>query len=211
VKYFVGIDPGETGGLGIVDDHGQYVAALRWDRRRPVTMFERLVMIAPDTRLVYLEKIAAFPGEGLGHVVQTLPLSVNWGIWKGFLIAAGLTWVEVSPPMWQSAWKLTKWAKLLREGKPTATPLSTARERWPGAPLEFQADDGKAVALLLAGLARWDHSRTFDRAAALEHQADKVKEVKRRARAVKKAIKDQAKTIDPWGIAPPAASQNPIF
>jgi len=211
MDYFVGIDPGEYGGMGIVDGQGQYVAALRWDRHRPVTMFERLVMIRDQVKLVYLEKIAAFPGEGLGHVVNTIPLSVNWGIWQGFLLVAGLTWVEISPPMWQAAWKLTKWVKAIKANGHGPTPLSKARERWPDAPLEFQADDGKAVGLLLAALARWDYGRTFDRAAALEHQAAKIKAAKKQARAVRKAAKAQAQEGDPWGIAPPAASQNPIF
>lgn len=211
MKYFVGIDPGITGGLGIVDQDGGYVAALRWDKRRPVTMFERLMMVRDQVALVYLEKIAAFPGEGLGHVVSTLPLSVNWGIWQGFLIAAGMTWVEISPPAWQAAWKLTKWAKLLRENKPTSTPLIRARERYPEASLDYQADDGKAVALLLAGMARWDYSRTFDRAAALQAQAAKIKATKKQARAVKKALKSQAQLSDPFGIAPQAHPQNLDF
>ena len=38
-KLFVGIDPGQTGGLGIVDQEGQFVAAYRWDRREPRRLY----------------------------------------------------------------------------------------------------------------------------------------------------------------------------
>ena len=45
-KLFVGIDPGQTGGLGIVDEDGQFVAAYRWDRREPRRMYQILEALA---------------------------------------------------------------------------------------------------------------------------------------------------------------------
>ena len=45
-KLFVGIDPGQTGGLGVVDQDGQFVASYRWDRREPRRMYEILETLA---------------------------------------------------------------------------------------------------------------------------------------------------------------------
>jgi predicted RNase H-like nuclease (RuvC/YqgF family) len=47
-KLFVGIDPGQTGGLGVVDQEGQFVAAYRWDRREPRRMYQILETLAKD-------------------------------------------------------------------------------------------------------------------------------------------------------------------
>jgi|GEM_PF-4778400 len=44
--------------------------------------------------------------------------------------------------------------------------VERGRSLWPTAPLPCLADDGKAVALLLADLARRDHLAGIDRAAA---------------------------------------------
>jgi hypothetical protein len=41
-KLFVGIDPGQTGGMGIIDEKGQFVAAYRWDKRNPRRLYQIL-------------------------------------------------------------------------------------------------------------------------------------------------------------------------
>ena len=45
-QLFVGIDPGQSGGLGIIDQDGQYVFACRWDKREPRRMFQILQALA---------------------------------------------------------------------------------------------------------------------------------------------------------------------
>jgi hypothetical protein len=53
-----------------------------------------------------------------------------------------------------------------------------ARHKWPEAPLEFKADDGKAAGLLLADLARIDHLRGIDRDAFRQVRKEKAKKKK---------------------------------
>ena len=36
INYFLGIDRGQTGGIGILDGAGRFVAAHRWNIREPV-------------------------------------------------------------------------------------------------------------------------------------------------------------------------------
>ena len=45
-QLFVGIDPGQTGGMGIVDQEGQFIAAYRWDRREPRRLYLILEALA---------------------------------------------------------------------------------------------------------------------------------------------------------------------
>jgi hypothetical protein len=47
-KLFAGIDPGQYGGLGIVDQDGQFVAAYRWDIREPRRLYQILEILAKD-------------------------------------------------------------------------------------------------------------------------------------------------------------------
>ena len=79
--------------------------------------------------------------------------------------------------------------------------MTVARAQYPTAPLEYQADDGKAVALLLAGLAHQDHTRGLDRGAQIQANQAKLKAAKKRARAARKALKTLAFESDPFGIA----------
>jgi len=84
------------------------------------------------------------------------------GIWQGFLIALELPVTLIPPQTWQAAHALYHWQARLKEDPSIFTPLTYARRLWPDAPLEFQADDGQAVGLLLAALAVSDDLRGID-------------------------------------------------
>ncbi len=73
--------------------------------------------------------------------------------------------VLIRPQTWQAGCGLYTWKKRLEVDPFADTPLLLARRLWPDASLEFQADDGKAVGLLLASLARSDASMGVDRLA----------------------------------------------
>lgn len=188
MPMFCGIDPGSTGGVGIIDAAGHFIAAHRWNSRQPENLFNLLSSIRPEiVSYIYLELVQTFPQLDTGFQNQNQGLLVNMGIWQGFCIAAGLAWEPISPLSWQAAHGLTSWQK---KGLPG--PLALARQLWPAAPLEFQADDGKAVGLLLAALARLDHLQGKDRRALRLVREEKEKVKKRRRREAKKAGLDPA-------------------
>jgi hypothetical protein len=112
---------------------------------------------------------------------------VNLGIWQGFLMAAGLPYVLVHPATWQTAHQLRNWQARIKQGTAGQhSPLSLARQLWPTAPLDYQADDGKAVGLLLADLARRDRFSGIDRAAIQARAAEKKQTKKRALRQARK-------------------------
>lgn len=207
---FAGIDPGAVGGLAVIDSRGEYVAAHRWDTKEPEKLYQALLIVKTLVPYIYLEQINVHPGEGIGNVVRNSALVENVGIWKGFLMAAGLPWVLVHPGTWQAGLGLRNWQKLQAKGINCHSPLSLARLMWPGAPLEHKADDGKAVALLLAEFARRDRQKGIDRAALNEFNAAKLKEKKRAERAARKAAKALPQFAPP-GPAPgsPLAAPGP--
>lgn len=197
--YHVGIDPGATGAIALLDGRGGFVACHRWQPKDPARLYQLLLTIKGDILgYIYLEMVNAHPGEGLGHVVRNHSLMVNWGIWQGFCLAAGLSFTLVHPATWQTAHNLRNWQAAAKLDPRAPSPLALARHLWPAAPLEFQADDGKAVALLLANLARQDAASGIDRQALAA-----VAQVKAKARRKKLREQKQGAAPPPFGPARP--------
>ena len=145
--------------------------------------------------IIYIEMINAHPGEGLGHVVRNQALIENLGTWKGFCIAAGLPFVLIHPATWQPAHGLRSWQAAQKTNPAAPSPLSLARKLWPTAPLPCLVDDGKAVGLILADLARRDHLAGIDRGAIRDQAQTKAKAKKAQARKAQKDKKALASDI----------------
>ncbi len=192
-KVFVGIDPGvnksEPGALGILDSQGGFLGSWRWNHRDPLYLYNKLLLFKELIGGVYLEMVRVFPKEEKGFITQNQSLLVNSGIWQGWLITLGLSYLQIDPNTWQAAQKLLSWRKRHEKDPRQHTPLTLARVRWPAAPLEFKADGGKAVALLLADLALKDHREGVDRSVIQQAAAEKKKKKQQSQRAARKAGK----------------------
>jgi hypothetical protein len=216
MNYYAGIDPGATGGLAVIDRAGRYVAAHRWQAKDPAKLFTLLQSLRGQViGFVYLELVQTFPQMASGFQNRNQGLLVNLGIWQGFLLAAGIDYELISPLTWQAIHGLQSWVKRQEEWERSPvpgsvmphSPLSLARTTWPQAPLEFQADDGKAVALLLAEMARLDDSRFVDRRSMRIAREEKEKARKKRIRDNKKAA--AAAQVTPPGSPRPPSSAAP--
>ena len=185
-KYHCGIDPGATGGIGIIDSRGQFVAAHRWDRKNPARLYSIILLLKGMVDKIYIELIQTFPQKDVGFITRNQATLVNYGIWQGMLYAAGVPFVTISPITWQAATGLRSWQAKQKLNPAAPSPLSLARQLWPAAPLPYLADDGKAVALLLADLARRDSLAGIDRAAI---QAQAQAHTKAKAKALRRMSK----------------------
>lgn len=205
MTFFVGIDPGLTGGIGIIDRAGGFIAAHRWNKKAPARLFDLILSIRGEIdNYIYLELVQTFPQMASGFQNLNQGLLVNLGIWQGFLMAARVEFELISPRLWQNAHNLTAWQKKQAAGLPQPSPLDLARLIWPAAPLEFLADDGKAVALLLADLSRRDFLAGLDRRPA--RVARQLKEKARRQKR-RQAQKEQPQPF----TASPAHPDRSIF
>lgn len=148
---YMGIDPGVGGGAGILDADGRYVDAWRWDKRNPLTAWHHLMKYAERIRLAYIEVIRPFPGAA-GRSFMTL--AENAGAWKMMLVLQEVPWGEIEPNTWQSQVGLYQWKRKQLTNPTHPSPLSLARQLWPDATLRYLADDGMAVGLILADLAK---------------------------------------------------------
>jgi hypothetical protein len=189
-RLFLGIDPGQTGGLGIVDAAGRFYAAHRWNKTDPRHIYNILYLIKDMIIEIYIENVnlptTGAGLEGAGAWAGSGNLLVNSGIWQGFLIGLGLPFCQIAPATWLAAQGLHHWKKKLEHDPAGLSPLTMARSRWPQAPLEFKADDGKAVGLLLSDLARRDAQGGVDRRAMQEKAQSKKVAKRRQAREIRK-------------------------
>ena len=147
------------------------VGAHRWQEKNPVLLYNLVSIIKGlIDNYVYLELVQTFPQKGSGFQNRNQGLLVNLGVWQGWCLALGVPYLLVSPLTWQAAYCLSHCHDIKAE-----SPLEIARRLWPGAPLEFQADDGRAVGLLLAELARRDALAGLDRGAVQGQKKEKEK------------------------------------
>ncbi len=114
-------------------------------------------------------------------------LLIDSEIWQGWLLALGLPVILVRPQTWQACHGLYTWKKRLEDDPFADTPLILARRLWPDASLEFQADDGKAVGLLIAALALSDAHKGVDRL-GLQQKAQVKRQAARKAAKAARGI-----------------------
>jgi hypothetical protein len=164
---FLGIDPGKTGGAGVVNLAGRYVQAWRWREEDPQQTFYNLDAYRYRVISVYREKVNIYRGMPIDIILNTQPLMVNDGKWEVMLKLLDLVSYRLLPGQWQRKVGLYRWrsaqARLHLNGKDVALcPLNMARLIFPDAPLRAQADDGMAVGLLIAEAARQDYLNGID-------------------------------------------------
>jgi hypothetical protein len=75
-------------------------------------------------------------------------MAENFGFWKQTLKSWGIKTELIASMSWKAAYGLTK-----RKGRAPMTAWEFAKRKWPEI-LKFKYQDGVAVALLLAGLAK---------------------------------------------------------
>jgi hypothetical protein len=98
---FIGIDPGQSGGLALLNEKGQALEAVgmpdteaglwlllsKWSHEAPLEPLK-----------AYLEKVRASPQMSKGSIWT---FAQGYGSLRAFLIAAGIPFEDVAPQKWQ--------------------------------------------------------------------------------------------------------------
>lgn len=96
---YIGIDPGATGGVAVLDPHGRILDLRRFDDLCPVAvLLEVFSGLDGKAAVTALELVHAAPGQG---VVSMFSFGVSYGKIQGFLATLGLPYFTVSPQTWQ--------------------------------------------------------------------------------------------------------------
>lgn len=156
----LGIDPGLSGALALLDEGGFVISlkdmpTLRLTKSRREIDGAGLVGLLEDFRAFHgefratVETAGARPGQ---HAASGLKTGVGWGIVAGILYAQKVSWEPVSPQRWQKA-------ILGKVEKGTAKDRSRAHAQrtWPAADLGGRKTQDRSDALCIAlyGWQQW--------------------------------------------------------
>lgn len=143
----IGIDPGKTGAIAVMDDDGILcLEQFNVDKYVDVLSYVGRSTSAKDIK-VCVEKVGAMPGQG---VVSMFNFGHNLGVIEGILSALRIPYQLVPPQTWKKEFSLTgdkaKSIEVCKKLFPWVDLRATERSRKPS--------DGLAEALLMAEYAR---------------------------------------------------------
>ncbi len=147
----IGIDPGLSGAIAVLEDNGKYVALydmpamLLTGKRQQVNASELANIFSTwqqkrrGSLVAYLERVSAMPGQGVSSMFS---FGMSYGIVQGALAALEIPVALVSPNKWKKAAGL--------QGKEKDYARSLAQQLYPQAALGRKKDIGRADAILIA-------------------------------------------------------------
>lgn len=148
-EFFIGIDPGKSGGYAIIKSNGDH-AVWPWDGAAFATDMSRLCQEGPVTAAV--EKVSAMPKQG---VTSMFNFGKSAGFIEGVLTAFGIPYQLVPPQKWKKEYSL---------GSDKNQSICVCERLFPSVSL-YRTErcttkhDGMAEALLIAEFARRHMSR----------------------------------------------------
>lgn len=151
-KYFIGIDPGQTGAVAVIREDLQ--KAWVYDYPKDISEAAKLIRaITSRIRISFavIEKVGAMPKQG---VTSVFSFGTNYGSWQGIIASHEIPYSLVTPQAWQK--KMLGGSK---KGTPKERSLQIARRIFPKVALtgpKGGAKDGRADALHLARYARFE-------------------------------------------------------
>lgn len=95
----LGIDPGQSGGVALLDDAGAIVHVQKMPETEHDTA-ELLSEFAPRIKFAFIEKVCAMPKQG---VSSTWTFGQHYGFLRGLLVALRVPFDQVRPQEWQKA------------------------------------------------------------------------------------------------------------
>jgi len=155
MKYFIGIDPGQTGAVAALDEEGKVLGVCdtpiltikknkgtrhELDRPAMVTIIYRITQDGPSVYAA-IERVNSMPGQG---VASSFSFGMGYGIWLGILTSLHIPHDLVHP---------TRWKKVMLDsmGKNKDASRIRAKELFGNqVDLSLKKHHGRADALLLA-------------------------------------------------------------
>lgn len=147
----IGIDPGLSGAIAIIDHAGELVSVTDSPIVRDLSLawvdggeLQSIVLNALQGRpaRAFVERVSSMPGQG---VASSFQFGVGFGSILSVLQAMQISLIFVTPAVWKRSYGL---------GKDKHASLHKARLLWPSADLRLAKHDGRAEALLIAEYGR---------------------------------------------------------
>lgn len=139
----LGIDPGYSGGLALINEDKMWLTAAMPVRKIKATKREidepELVQLIKDMKPdhVFLEKVGAMPRQGVASMFN---FGTGWGIVRGILTALDIEYTLVRPQQWQKVmFKDVERPKNKRDWDTKAAARGQCKLLWPN--YDFRKSD----------------------------------------------------------------------
>ena len=135
MKHYMGIDPGYSGAVAVVDEDGGFLASVRLNAtEHDVSEFVR--EHAPNVAFAVLEKVNAMPRQG---VSSTFKFGTSYGFCRALLVCHRMSFEVVTPATWQRE------LKCLSKGDKNVT-KAAAQRLFPGQKVVHATADAMLIA-----------------------------------------------------------------
>ena len=112
-KQYIGIDPGKSGGICVIEDDFAKAYPCPYDVSDMAILFAMAISISETKTVVaYIEKVWAHPADGRSSVFK---FAENYGMWKGIAGSYEIDLQEVSPQRWMKYYEIPKMEKSARK------------------------------------------------------------------------------------------------
>ena len=139
VRLYMGIDPGYSGAIVVIDHKGQFIDSVRLsETEHDISDF--IDEYSEHVQAAVLEKVSAMPRQG---VASTFKFGTSYGFCRGLLVCHRVRFEVVTPGTWQRA------MGCLSKGDKNVT-KAAAQRLFPGEKVVHATAD----AMLLAEFAR---------------------------------------------------------
>jgi hypothetical protein len=96
VEWYVGIDPGASGGIAALSGGGE-LRFSAWKGADHAVEWIRAMVPDFTRQIAFIERVHSMPAQG---VSSTFKFGYNAGTWEGILHGMGVPHVMVSPQLW---------------------------------------------------------------------------------------------------------------
>ena len=135
MKHYMGIDPGYSGAIAVVDEDGGFVASVRLSAtEHDVSSF--VIEHAPTITRAGLERVSAMPGQGVSSMFK---FGTSYGFCRALLVCHQIRFETVTPASWQRA------LKCLSKGDKNVT-KAAAQRLFPGQKVVHATADAMLIA-----------------------------------------------------------------
>ena len=98
MKYILGIDPGQKGGLAFLSERVSAYPMLLAGKELDIPGITDLILSYPEISLAVVEKVHSFPGQGVSSVFK---FGKGYGTLLGILGALKIPTILVTPQAWK--------------------------------------------------------------------------------------------------------------
>ena len=134
-SFYMGIDPGYSGSVAVVDEGGAIFEVIRLDRTEH-DVSTAVGVWAPRIQMAYLEKVHSMPRQG---VSSTFKFGTSYGFCRGVLVSHAIPFTEVTPAKWQQAMGC-------RSGGDKNVTKAAAQRLWPSEKVTHRTADAMLIA-----------------------------------------------------------------